>query len=842
MAEMVRSRAAAGVRREELPVAWLQRVTGGIFDWETLITLGLLLVAVTAVSVPLEDGGWRDDMPALTTVSVVAVLSGALLARSKMSAMLAWPLSILAGAGVVFWQALVMVGPGTLSQRLDTIYYRFDAWLSVVSSNQVTNDPLPFNVLILSLTWLGVILFTWSVYRWHNAWIGLIPGGVALFLDLTLVGDDLTGAIVLYMLFGFLLVMQTNLLAMISRWRADNAAYPSMINLTFLNFSFWALVAMMFAAWITPAGLTTPGPIQSAVEDAVEFGAKFVRLAGPLQSNKVVPIHSYSGVLPFQGSIKLGDRELMSVTVTEPGIHGTLLLRGSVYDSYEGGGWRTTPRREISLPEGTRGDLEDALLNDPELGTLIPLQIRMEARSVVGTVVFTPGLPVESSQALTVQVPEDSIENRAFDVPVDGAGMSDAEVLEYIAPELAEDEMAIGVVRAVGGLVRYVEIVDLNAQGLVVNSVILDPGERIKRNRSYFVTGFIPNVTPADLRAAGSEYPAWVTKTYLGVPESVPPRVGGLAAEWQAGADNPYDTAKAIEEQLRKRYSVNPDAVGETPINRDTVDYFLFDNPCTCGYFDYHASAMVVMLRTLGIPARLAVGFAVDDTDRDLVTLAYEVRDRNSYSWPEVYFPEYGWIAFNPSPDRSEDLLPTVEDDPQQSGLENIFENLPAGISDFNPGDEGSDIDFVNPPGGPAGSSSPLGGGEAMSPLTALGVIAFVAALVGAMVMGWQRSVAGMPYPQQVWEKTVRLASWGGMPPEPGQTPHDFADRLRKRFRGVRDFPALADAYTKSRFGRKDVGGEEVGELREAWPDIRGALIGGIARRVFRRNRRERSG
>jgi hypothetical protein len=121
-----------------------------------------------------------------------------------------------------------------------------------------------------------------------------------------------------------------------------------------------------------------------------------------------------------------------------------------------------------------------------------------------------------------------------------------------------------------------------------------------------------------------------------------------------------------------------------------------------------------------------------------------------------------------------------------------------------------------------------------------IGVLAFAAALIGAIMLGWQRSVAGLPYPQQVWEKTVRLASWGGTPPMPGQTPHDYANGLGKRFYHVRrDFPTLADAYTKSRFGHKEIDEAQAKALRDAWPDVRGALVGSIVRRLWPRRSRE---
>jgi hypothetical protein len=97
--------------------------------------------------------------------------------------------------------------------------------------------------------------------------------------------------------------------------------------------------------------------------------------------------------------------------------------------------------------------------------------------------------------------------------------------------------------------------------------------------------------------------------------------------------------------------------------------------------------------------------------------------------------------------------------------------------------------------------------------------------------------VSDLPYPQQVWEKTVRLATWGGLGPQPGQTPHDYAAALGRRHRTVRGLDVLAGTYAASRFGKKEADEADNERLREMWPHLRGALIGGIAGRVFRRRR-----
>lgn len=807
---------------------WWQKLTAGFFDWETVITLILALGAVTAVSVPLEDGGWRKDMPPLTTVAVIAVLTGMLLARSRLNALAAWPLGVVVGALVVGWQTLAMVGPGTLSQRMTALHDRFDAWISVAGSSQVSNDPLPFNVLIIALTWLGVMLFIWSVYRWHNAWLGLVPGGAALFLDLTLVGDDLTGAIILYMLFGFLLVMQTNLLALVRHWRREGTSYPPMLNLTFLHFSTWALVILIIGAWVIPAGLRTPGPVQSLAADGLEFASRYVRLAGPLQSNKVIPIHSYSGTLPFSGSIKLGDRELMSVTVQGQQLTGPMLLRGATYDQYESGGWRTGDRANIALPEVQAGNIADLITEDPQAGTIIPLLIEMRAKSVVGTVVYVPGDPVSTDRNLQVQVPASSV----ITLPPESsfADMSDADIIRFAS---TEDEVAVGVSRNGRGVVQGIQYVRLSDLGLLETSSMLDPGGRIKRYESYSVTGFIPETTPDMLRWAGTNYPDWVWQTFTQLPDTLPHEVRDKAIEWAAAEATPYDKAIAIQEELRKyRYSTQ---IADPAPGEDAVYHFLFT--AGQGYFDYHASAMVVLLRSQGVPARLAVGFVVEDKDRD-ATGAYIVNDNNSYAWPEVYFPGIGWVPFNPTPDRDADLTPTASSANPITGEGSIFDQLPAGVGDI-PQDAGDEIrDIKEPQAPPAGAV-----GTADQPLewyVSAAVTLFLAALVGVVMLGWQRSFAGLPYPQQLWAKTVRLAGWGGMRPAPGQTPHDFAQRLGKRYLDVRDdMPVLADAYVKSRYGHKELTEDEIDALNDAWPEVRANLVGGITGRLFSRRRKD---
>lgn len=815
---------------EPIAPPWVRRLSSRLTDWEDWLTLVLALGATMSVSLGLEQSGWSENMPPITVVSVLAVVSSLLVARSGLSMLAAWPLAVLAGALVVFWQTLELVGPGNLEQRLDVIYFRFETWFDLALHNGVSNDSLPFNVLVLSLTWLGVFLFGWSVFRWQNAWIGLIPGGITLFLDLALVGDELAGSVLLYMLFGFLLVMRTNLMARIQAWRRDGTPYPQLISLTFLNFSAWALLFLIAGAWVLPTGpFTTPAPVEAAVRGLEEVGVNFVRLSGPLKVKKVVPVHNYTGVLPFQGSIDLGDREVMTVRVNDPAISGVIRLRGAVYDEYGGGGWKAGGRTSLDLPPYIEKSLQAEIESGNVTGEIIELMITVERKSVVGTVLFSPGEPVASSvSSFEIEVPSSGFQVVPVRLNRGGEGLADEEILtRIVAEELGDDYVGLTAQRDEDRGVVQIGVMRGNGESLP-DSLVTRPSSRIGENRSYNISGFIPIVPEEELRAAGNDDPNWVRAQYLQLPADLPARISLLANDITRAGGTRYDKAVLVQDYLRA-FPIDFD-IADTPPGQDTVEYFLFDSQR--GYFDYHASALTVMLRTLGIPSRLAVGFVVDEADKDLESGSYSIRDRNSYAWTEVYFPGYGWIAFNPSPDRPPTLNPVVEETAQGPVEPGSLENAPFGPV--------ADPIFDLPAQSESGDGTvPIGGqGRDYNPLLTLGVAAFAALLAGSVFLGWQRSVAGLPYSQQLWEKTVRLATWAGHGPRTGQTPAEFARNLQRRVRDAPDISVLADAYNRSRFGRQHPDGERA-TLGEVWSPLRNALLGAILRRITRRDRRQ---
>ncbi len=159
----------------------------------------------------------------------------------------------------------------------------------------------------------------------------------------------------------------------------------------------------------------------------------------------------------------------------------------------------------------------------------------------------------------------------------------------------------------------------------------------------YEADSDIATAAPAELRAAGRNYPAPVTAGYLRLP-ALDPRVSKLASQITNATANDFDKAAALENYLKTRFGYTLELPQSTP--KDPIANFLFERKQ--GHCEYFASSMAIMLRTLGIPSRVITGFRSDEFN-DL-TGNYVVRAKDAHAWVEAYFPGYGWQTFDPTP------------------------------------------------------------------------------------------------------------------------------------------------------------------------------------------------
>jgi protein-glutamine gamma-glutamyltransferase len=180
-------------------------------------------------------------------------------------------------------------------------------------------------------------------------------------------------------------------------------------------------------------------------------------------------------------------------------------------------------------------------------------------------------------------------------------------------------------------------------------SVAIDPGGALYDFDSrhaisrYEATSNIATALPDELRMAGRNYPTAISNSYLHIP-ALDARVPQLAVQITGSAKNNYDKAAAIEHYLRTRFGYTLQLPQTSP--KDPIANFLFERKQ--GHCEYFASSMAVMLRTLGIPARVVTGFRSDEFN-DL-TGSYVIRAKDAHAWVEAYFPGYGWQTFDPTP------------------------------------------------------------------------------------------------------------------------------------------------------------------------------------------------
>jgi hypothetical protein len=269
-----------------------------------------------------------------------------------------------------------------------------------------------------------------------------------------------------------------------------------------------------------------------------------------------------------------------------------------------------------------------------------------------------------------------------------------------------------------------------------------------------------------------------------------------------------------LEQYLRDTitYDLSPP---DAPPGRDYVDFVLFDSQRT--YCNGYASAMVVMARTLGIPARLAAGYAEGAYDEQ--RHAFRVREKNAHSWPELYFPGYGWIEFEPTVSQDPLIRPepapgtAPEIPPPAESNEDLTSDLRAGHEDSAP--------------------IPEDGVEAMpyqdvpterAPLWPW--IAGSLAVVALAAAGWwaleNLGLRRLPTAERAYARLLRFGRWLGRPLQTPDTPLEWARDLSTMVpRAEVPIARIVGIYVEAQFGQGDLR-DPASEI--SWGQARGLL------------------
>ena len=469
----------------------------------------------------------------------------------------------------------------------------------------------------------------------------------------------------------------------------------------------------------------------------------------------------------FEDSLAIrGNIKLGETLLFEVQSDRPLLMRGTSYDFYTGKGWKRGDHQTLLASEG---ELLTAAIEAVSYRDRVAVELHVRAFDDESTL-FTLGTPL-GARDLSIKA----------DVPTDYLG----EMERIVA------------------------------------------ADGIRSGQSYTTRGTYSIATPEQLSSDGTDYPAWVRDRYLQLPDDLPMRVGEETFKIldEAGSNNPYESVIAITNYLRE-LEINL-SLRKSPARRDVVDYLLFDSQIT--YFDLSATALVVMLRTQGIPARIAVGYALDI--EDVNGLTYSVRKNDAYSWAEVYFPKYGWVEFNPSGDRpATTVLLTEELDNQMALSESaVLDPLPLPFPEVDLTVD----DLLTALKGDVDTEQPW----LLVIWIVVGLLCVIAisALFGRLFWLW--NLRGLESTPRYVASVQRLAGWAGFALNEEETIREWGQRLGERIQQKEKMRSLTESFESDRYGPPQNIEVNPELSTEVYPSLRRALATAILRRLQRYKR-----
>lgn len=357
----------------------------------------------------------------------------------------------------------------------------------------------------------------------------------------------------------------------------------------------------------------------------------------------------------------------------------------------------------------------------------------------------------------------------------------------------------------------------------------------------YELTSEIPTFDPSALAAAPVEYPQEILERYLQLPGDYSQTATATALAVTAEAVTAYDKALALQNFFRDpaRFTYDID-VGQGHSN-DRIDAFLASGR---GYCEQFAGAYASMARAIGLPARVAVGFTWGDVDPDDPTL-YRVRGEHAHAWPEVFIPDAGWVAFEPTPSRgAPNAAPWTGVAPEQSsGLDPQDGPATEGVAP-TPAPAPGFEDPAVPDGstattdGPAADDGATTGGGTPAWVAGLGVallvsaavaVAYAALVVAAKWLRRRRRVAAARDDRQrvtaIWRNAIDDLSPIGMVRRESETMGEFAGRAGARAESARNsLESLSTIATEVAYGTGPVGTELVERAEEHRSEVAAAV------------------
>ncbi len=814
--------------------------------WSSFI---ILLAALMTVGLSLDDGNWVPT-PGLSYILLWSAIAGLAVAKIRIHwvfIVALFPVGLAVGAAAVIWQGVSQADAETLREALPEMWSRLVVWYEAATSDGISTDLLPFTLALLAMAWVIGYTSSFFLFRANNAWVTVVMGGMAILTNLSFLPPVLnySSKFFLFTLLAMLLIVRMSVVQSETSWRLRGIRFDMVNGWLTMHAAIWFALAVMVLAALLPLRVYVSHELASLWNTArtpiTGLEEEFSRLLAGVQSRKNLPGRFFGTTLPFIGAISFGGEVVFWANTTYPSY-----WLSNTYTEYTPQGWKAGETTRIEVGPNTIPPPRPDWLERVSVDQTVQLDFASDSflaggsldwlshDAVVETLKpkqFTISMQSDEADA---ELPPD-IQDLAADLREAGNALPQRFPDAYISRMLPSDIALNGIQFAPNpndpqSAALILESVTVERKGTVTPEIVSWKfAERLQENHPYTMVSYVSLATDDDLRQASTEYSTFITDHYLQLPSSLPQRVRDKAAEITQNANNPLDKANAIAEYLRSEEFTYSQDIDAPPRDADGVDYFLFETKT--GYSDYFASSMVVMLRAVGVPARLAAGYAPGEFNEEHGVRI--VRDNDSHGWAQVFFPEYGWIDFEPTPQwpmHERNMTTGSGFDP--SSVEGL-----SGVS-------GGEEDFLDPfdeigiPGlGALGGANTPGGGITVADLLPvarqIGIVLAVAGVIWLLLLWlWNMGLRSLTPVERAYAKMNRLGVLAGMRRRADQTPHEYAaalsavlgeagaaaHRIASTFAAARYAPAHPDA------DRAEPDADQADAMEQDWRTIRGPL------------------
>jgi transglutaminase-like putative cysteine protease len=686
----------------------------------------LFLVAAVVYSTiwSVQAAGYVQHLGILTWITALGLIGGVI--ASKKQSFPRWTVhvgAILLAILLAYWQTAAAYYAGDLVLFAHSIYQ----WFLSVRAGGTGEDDSIFFFFITTLSFLLAYSSAWFVYRTRSPWLMIIANAVVLLINLSNLDPGFVIFLVIFLMAALLLLLRFNLYESVKRWRKQGLRYADDLGWDVMQAGTLISIGILIVSWFLPWGYTNPYAAQIwniNTNPIVQFENTWNRVLSMSGGTNISNHGNFRNTLVLGGNPNLNHTVVFQVDSTDPNQY----LAALNYDTYDGHGWSNSSTESVPLPAN---NLESS-------DTIVAHAITQHV-----TVVNPPGEQLQyifgASQIASVNQDATAVSNR------DGTSL--VALLDKKGTLTAGEQYTV---------TSYVS----SADEAMLRSVPMPA------NAPHFPSNY-PGQLPL------TSYDPTTLNANVQLPRGLDPRIFALAQRITANAPTMYDKVVAVESYLRNNFTYDVNI--NLPPGQEAVSWFLFNSGAK-GYCNYFASAMAIMLRTLGIPARISVGYSNGKYDAKLHKWVIDGSD--AHAWTQVYFAGYGWINFEPSAGFAPFARPyageyqTTSSNPISTGNSSSSSTAghrKTGVAEPN-GIVGQTTGTVPTS---TGNTIVQGVGYALG-----GIVLILLFCLMLFSLWWRRLFRTYKLPRQIFGRLCLIANWAGVSLQTSQTPYEYVEGL----------------------------------------------------------------